>query len=54
MGSSAATSTAVCRALSGHLGVDLASNEISELVFDAEKIHRPMTSLCLISLICWI
>ncbi|MCS5650878.1 MAG: mevalonate kinase [Dehalococcoidia bacterium] len=38
MGSSAATSTAVCRALSGHLGVDLAANEISELVFKAEKI----------------
>ena len=38
MGSSAATSTAVCRALSGHLGVDLAANEISELVFEAEKI----------------
>ena len=38
MGSSAATSTAVCRALSGYLGVDLASNEISELVFDAEKV----------------
>jgi mevalonate kinase len=38
MGSSAATSTAVCRALSGYLGVDLAANEISELVFDAEKV----------------
>ncbi len=38
MGSSAATSTAVCRALSGYLGVDLAANDISELVFDAEKI----------------
>ena len=38
MGSSAATSTAVCRALSGHLGVDLAANQISELVFEAEKI----------------
>ena len=38
MGSSAATSTAVCRALSGHLGVNLAENEISELVFDAEKV----------------
>ena len=38
MGSSAATSTAVCRALSGHLGVNLAENEISELVFEAEKI----------------
>ena len=38
MGSSAATSTAVCRALSGHLGVDLDANEISELVFEAEKI----------------
>ena len=38
MGSSAATSTAVCRALSGYLGIDLAENEISELVFDAEKI----------------
>jgi len=38
MGSSAATATAVCRALAGHLGVDLAANEISELVFEAEKI----------------
>ena len=38
MGSSAATSTAVCRALSGYLGVDLAANQISELVFEAEKI----------------
>ena len=38
MGSSAATSTAVCRALSGHFGVNLAENEISELVFDAEKV----------------
>jgi mevalonate kinase len=38
MGSSAATSTAVCRALSGYLGVNLAENEISELVFDAEKV----------------
>ena len=38
MGSSAATSTAVCRALSSHLGVNLAENEISELVFEAEKI----------------
>ena len=38
MGSSAATSTAVCRALSGYLGVNLAENEISELVFEAEKI----------------
>ena len=38
MGSSAATSTAVCRALSKHLGVDLEANEISELVFDAEKV----------------
>ena len=38
MGSSAATSTAVCRALAGHLGVNLAENEISELVFEAEKI----------------
>ena len=38
MGSSAATSTAVCRALSGYLGVDLAANDVSELVFDAEKI----------------
>ena len=38
MGSSAATSTAVCRALSGYLGINLAENEISELVFDAEKV----------------
>ena len=38
MGSSAATSTAVCRALSGYLGVDLAANDVSELVFNAEKI----------------
>ena len=38
MGSSAATATAVCRALAGHLGVDLAANQISELVFEAEKI----------------
>jgi len=38
MGSSAATSTAVCRALSQHLGVDLEANEVSELVFDAEKV----------------
>ena len=38
MGSSAATSTAVCRALSGYLGINLAENEVSELVFEAEKI----------------
>ena len=38
MGSSAATSTAVCKALSNYLGVDLEKNQISELVFDAEKI----------------
>ena len=38
MGSSAATSTAVCKALSNYLGVDLEHNQISELVFDAEKI----------------
>ena len=38
MGSSAATSTAVCRALSGHFGVNLAENEVSELVFNAEKV----------------
>ena len=38
MGSSAATSTAVCRALSSHFGINLAENEISELVFEAEKI----------------
>ena len=38
MGSSAATSTAVCRALSNHLGINLEKNQISELVFDAEKI----------------
>ncbi len=38
MGSSAATSTAVCKALSNYLGVDLDHNQISELVFDAEKI----------------
>lgn len=38
MGSSAATSTAVCKALSNYLGVDLEQNQISELVFDAEKI----------------
>ena len=37
MGSSAATSTAVCRALSGYLGVNLAENEISELVFEDRK-----------------
>jgi|TARA_B110000495_G_C23034194_1_gene616976 mevalonate kinase len=38
MGSSAATATAVCRALSNHLGVDLDANQVSELVFNAEKI----------------
>ena len=38
MGSSAATSTAVCKALSNYLGVNLEKNQISELVFDAEKI----------------
>ena len=38
MGSSAATSTAVCKALSNYLGVDLEQNQISELVFSAEKI----------------
>tara|TARA_B100000614_G_scaffold225523_1_gene215251 strand:- start:888 stop:1385 length:498 start_codon:yes stop_codon:yes gene_type:complete len=38
MGSSAATSTAVCKALSNYLGVDLEQNQISELVFNAEKI----------------
>ena len=38
MGSSAATSTAVCKALSNYLGVDLEQNQISELVFYAEKI----------------
>ena len=38
MGSSAATSTAVCKALSNYLGVDLEKNQISELVFDAEKV----------------
>ena len=38
MGSSAATSTAVCKALSNYLGVDLEKNKISELVFSAEKI----------------
>jgi len=38
MGSSAATSTAVCKALSNHLGVNLEKNQISELVFEAEKI----------------
>ena len=39
MGSSAATSTAVCRALSGYLGVNLAENEISELVFEEEVVR---------------
>ena len=38
MGSSAATSTAVCKALSNYLGVDLEKNQISELVFNAEKV----------------
>jgi len=38
MGSSAATATAVCRALSNHLGVDLDANQVSNLVFNAEKI----------------
>ena len=38
MGSSAATATAVCKALSNHLGVDLDANQVSELVFIAEKI----------------
>ena len=38
MGSSAATATAVCKALSNHLGVDLDANQVSELVFNAEKI----------------
>ena len=38
MGSSAATATAVCKALSNHLGVDLDANQVSNLVFNAEKI----------------
>jgi len=38
MGSSAATATAVCRVLSNHLGVNLDVNQVSELVFNAEKI----------------
>tara|TARA_B110000014_G_scaffold250021_1_gene225869 strand:- start:154 stop:1077 length:924 start_codon:yes stop_codon:yes gene_type:complete len=38
MGSSAATATAVCKALSNYLGVDLEKNQISELVFNAEKV----------------
>ena len=38
MGSSAATATAVCKALANHLGVDLDANQVSNLVFNAEKI----------------
>lgn len=40
LGSGAATSTAVVRALGGHFGHPLSSQTISDLVYETEKIHH--------------
>ena len=38
MGSSAATSAAICRALAAHLGAELSANDVSNIVFQAERV----------------
>ena len=38
MGSSAATSTAVCRALAAHLGAEMSATDVSNIVFQAERV----------------